>query len=165
MTTPGYPQQPPPGMYPPPIEKKTPNTRVIIILAVIGGIILLCGFGGCVAALSGDKADKVSTTTAPLPTPPSAAQPAGPTQTVQQSSAAQPVPNLTVPELAGVNAAIAGDKLEDLGFTNIQYASATPGVDLVIMRANWTVVSIEPGVGSVIPADSMIIVTVTKNNA
>ncbi|NKY58807.1 PASTA domain-containing protein [Nocardia flavorosea] len=70
-----------------------------------------------------------------------------------------------MPDLVGVNGAVAGDRLEDLGFTNVHYASATPGKDVVLLRANWTVVSIEPGPGTVVPSDSVVVLTMTKDNA
>ncbi|GGK53431.1 DUF4352 domain-containing protein [Nocardia camponoti] len=49
MNAPGYPPQPFPAQSPPPRKKN--NAKVLIL--VIVGIFVLCGFGGCVSALSG----------------------------------------------------------------------------------------------------------------
>ncbi|MFD3591668.1 DUF4352 domain-containing protein [Nocardia sp. NPDC058640] len=66
MSTPQYPGQPypqqpygsqPPG-YPPRPPKKN-NNALIIILAVLGSFVVLCGFGGCIVAMS-DNSDEDS---------------------------------------------------------------------------------------------------------
>ncbi|MGW6729048.1 DUF4352 domain-containing protein [Nocardia sp. NPDC055029] len=85
MTTPPYPQQPYPQPpygrqpgYPPPPKKSNANAIILVIV----GVFVLCGFGGCVAALSSsDDKDKAATTftTAPAgPASPGAQAPGAP---------------------------------------------------------------------------------------
>ncbi|MGQ4618101.1 DUF4352 domain-containing protein [Nocardia sp. R7R-8] len=79
MTTPNFPQQPygPQPGYPPPPPAKKNNTAVIIILVIVG-VLVLCGFGGCVAALSGsDKSDTAAATFTTASAPPGAPAPVG----------------------------------------------------------------------------------------
>ena len=72
---------------------------------------------------------------------------------------------LVVPgNLVGENGAIADSQLKAAGFKNIQYASGTSGVHMVILYQNWTVQSVEPGPGTPVSADSPLVVTMTKNN-
>ncbi|WP_280421919.1 DUF4352 domain-containing protein [Nocardia carnea] len=68
MTHPPYPPQQPYGSYPPPPPPKKKTWPWLIIPALV----LLCGFGGCVAMIS--SSDKASDTSAPVPR---AAAPAG----------------------------------------------------------------------------------------
>lgn len=87
MTTPPYPQQPYPQQpyggqpgypYPPrPPKKSNANT---IILVVVGVLVVLCGFGGCVSALSGsnDKASATTTFTTAAGKPTAPGNPAAP---------------------------------------------------------------------------------------
>lgn len=148
-----YPQQPMP-----PVKKKT--AAWWIIPAVIAGV---CGLGLVAGAIGDDKnSDKSAETSvraAPTAAAPAFSAPAQPTSTVP------PVQNVAIPDVVGKNGAIASDELKKAGFTNVTHGSATPGVDLVMMLSNWTVTSIEPGAGTVIPTDSAIVLTMTKNNS
>ncbi|UGT40857.1 PASTA domain-containing protein [Nocardia yamanashiensis] len=161
-----YPQQPyqqqpfqqPPRPVPP--KKKTPWW--VWVAAAFGALVLLGAIGN---AVDGGK-DKAATTAAPAPL---AAAPAETTQAsapvvVPTSNAAAVVKDLTIPELAGKNGAIAADELKRLGFTNVTYGSATPGVNMVLMLSNWTVQSVEPGPGTTLPSNSAVVLMMTKNN-
>jgi hypothetical protein len=49
-------------------------------------------------------------------------------------------PHLVVmPDLVGLNAAVASDKLQKLGFTKIQYGSQDAEDKVVLLLTNWTV--------------------------
>jgi beta-lactam-binding protein with PASTA domain len=69
---------------------------------------------------------------------------------------------ITIPDLTGQNAKIAEDKLEALGFTNVELASATSKYQNVFVPANWTVVGIEPPAGTTVNAGDTVVVKVTK---
>lgn len=70
---------------------------------------------------------------------------------------------ITIPDIAaGTNAAIAESKLQALGLTNVELASANPKYSNVFLPKNWTVVSIEPGPGTQVQAADPVIVKVTK---
>ncbi|MGO9155428.1 PASTA domain-containing protein [Mycobacterium sp.] len=69
---------------------------------------------------------------------------------------------ITIPDLTGQNAKIAEDKLEALGLTNVELASATSKYQNVFLPANWTVVGIEPAPGTTVNAGDTVVVKVTK---
>lgn len=69
---------------------------------------------------------------------------------------------ITIPDLTGQNAKIAENKLQQLGLTNIDFASATPKYQNVFAPANWTVVGIEPSPGTTVNSTDMVILKVTK---
>ncbi|WP_019925302.1 PASTA domain-containing protein [Nocardia sp. BMG111209] len=77
--------------------------------------------------------------------------------------AAAPV-QLTIPDVIGKNGAIASDELKKLGFKHVSYASGTPGVRMVILASNWTVKSIEPGIGTPADPDDTVVLTMVKIN-
>ncbi|NKY32260.1 PASTA domain-containing protein [Nocardia speluncae] len=159
MANPHYPQQSY-GAYPPPPPKKT-TPKWVIVSAVVGALLVIGMIGN---ALGGGKEDSTENTMVPIASTPAATTPAF-LKPAAPAGTDVPVMDLTVPDLAGTNGEIAAERLEDLGFTNVQYASATPGKDVVLLRANWTVQSVEPGPGTVVPSDSTVVVTMTKNNA
>jgi beta-lactam-binding protein with PASTA domain len=69
---------------------------------------------------------------------------------------------ITIPDLVGMNAKIAEDKLKALGLTNVELASATSKYQNVFVPANWTVVGIEPAPGTSINPGDDVVVKVTK---
>jgi beta-lactam-binding protein with PASTA domain len=69
---------------------------------------------------------------------------------------------ITIPNLIGMNAKIAEDKLKALGLTNVTLASATAKYQNVFVAANWTVVGIEPAAGTSVAAGDTVVVKVTK---
>lgn len=157
---PQYPQQPYPAQRPPLPPKKKPPVWVWIIVAVVG----LCGIGIVGTALGGAKdakdtagADKTPAAATSVIAPVAGAAPAS-------ATAAAPAKDAAIPNVVGKNGAIASDELKRAGFKNVTHGSATPGVDLVIMLSNWTVVKVEPGAGAVVPTDSTVVLTLTKNN-
>ncbi|MCX2931344.1 PASTA domain-containing protein [Mycobacterium sp. CVI_P3] len=70
---------------------------------------------------------------------------------------------ITIPDVTGQNAEIARARLEGLGLTNVELASANPKYSMVILAKNWTVVSIEPAPGTTVDAGSPVIVKVYKD--
>ncbi|MEU7617245.1 PASTA domain-containing protein [Micromonospora rifamycinica] len=97
--------------------------------------------------------DAPAATTAPVPTtPPATTAPAAP-----------PAPaKLTMPNVKGMNAAVADDKLRKLGFTNIQYGSQDENDTVVLMLPNWTVTKQSAKAGSKMLPDDLIVLTCTK---
>ena len=70
--------------------------------------------------------------------------------------------SITIPDLTGQNAKIAENKLEALGITDVEFASATPKYQNVFAPANWTVVSIEPAPGTAVSSSDTVVLKVTK---
>lgn len=95
----------------------------------------------------------------PAPSTVTVTAPAGHGPSSSAAAAAGPV---TIPDLTNENAEIARNKLKDLGLTNVELSSANPKYSMVIMAANWTVVSIDPAPGTVVKADDTVVVKVTK---
>jgi beta-lactam-binding protein with PASTA domain len=90
------------------------------------------------------------------------------TVTAQATATATPVApapptEITIPEVAGQNAEIVRKKLEGLGLTDVSLSSSNPKYSMVIMAANWTVVSIEPVAGTQVKSDDPVVVKVYKD--
>jgi beta-lactam-binding protein with PASTA domain len=119
--------------------------KKMIAATLIGGTALL-GLSACSSA----------------PTEPKAATTF--TQTVSAPAAPAPVAvtNVTIPDVAGQNAEIVRQNLADLGLTNVVMASANPKYSMVLLAANWTVVSIEPGPGTTVRSDDPVVIKATK---
>lgn len=95
-----------------------------------------------------------------------AAQPAPATvsATVAPSatSTAAPGAYVTLPDTYGRNAEIAKTTLENLGLTNVVFASSNTEHSTVSQPADWKVVAMEPGAGTVVKSDDPVILTVVK---
>ncbi|MFF3869598.1 PASTA domain-containing protein [Micromonospora sp. NPDC001898] len=178
--------QPPPTQqfaYPPP--PAAPPRRKLgtgAIIGIVAGALVLacCGITG-IAAIFGDEtqpeaksspataavAERVPPPVEPTPEPTTAAPttpaPATTTAPAPTAPAAPPAPaKLVMPNVKGMNAAVADDKLRKLGFTNIQYGSQDENDTLVLMLANWTVTKQSAKAGSKMLPDDLIVVTCTK---
>lgn len=115
------------------------------------------------AACGGGTPAAPSTVTAPPSTVTVAAAPAAQAPAVAPAVEAPAATGITIPEIpAGTNAEIAQSKLEALGLTNVDLASANPDYSNVFLPKNWTLVSIEPGPGTQVQASDPVIVKVTK---
>jgi hypothetical protein len=76
---------------------------------------------------------------------------------------AAPAEDLTIPDgLEGTNGQLAYERLKDAGFTGVVPTSVDPTRAMPIMYNNWTVTSVEPGAGTTVPADSTVILNMTK---
>ncbi|MGW4124156.1 hypothetical protein [Nocardia sp. NPDC004711] len=136
-----YPQQQPYAqpLRPMPSKKKTPMW--VWVAAVISGLFILGVIG---SALSDGDKKTAATITVPVPITTSVHVLTGPPTT----SAAAQVKDLVVPDdLVGNNGAVAADELKRLGFTNVTYGSATPGVNAVLLPSNT--IELRAGIGAV----------------
>jgi len=74
-----------------------------------------------------------------------------------------PVEDLEIPAgLEGMNGQLAYEQLKDAGFTGVVPTSVDPTRAMPIMYNNWTITSVEPAAGTVVPADSTVILNMTK---
>lgn len=153
-------QQPPAGYsnYPPqpPPAKKTPKWAWIV-----GGVAVLALFGSC--SSFGDGVEQgytaaITPTSAPLPV----AQAPLPSTVAAPTSIVAPVVDVVLPDVKGRNGAIVFDELQELGLTNVSYASRDAADKVVLYVANWTAVKIEPKAGSTVQSDQAVVVTMTK---
>jgi hypothetical protein len=62
-----------------------------------------------------------------------------------------------MPNMVGLNAAVAGDKLLKLGLRNVQYGTTTG--KLVVYAANWQVTKQSTKAGSKVSSDTLIVLT------
>lgn len=143
------------------------NSRAISLLvagATIPAIVTGCGGSTPAAAPSTvTVAPSTVTVAAPNTVTVAAPAPAAPATQVAEAPAAPVLSGITIPDLpAGTNAEIVRDKLQDLGLTNVDLASANPDYTNVFLPKNWTLVSIEPSPGTVVQASDPVIVKVTK---
>ncbi|WP_167768736.1 PASTA domain-containing protein [Nocardia sp. CS682] len=155
--TPAWVAQPRPPMPP----KKKPLSAWVWIAAIIGGLLVVGMIGSAADGNSGDRAARVTTSAAA----PVAVADLSSAPLAKRATTVAPVADIAIPDVVGKNGAIADDILETAGFTKVRYASATPGISLVVMLANWTVVSVEPGAGTVVGSDSVVVLTMTKKNS
>ncbi|WP_280454477.1 PASTA domain-containing protein [Nocardia brasiliensis] len=147
---------------PPPAPKK-PMAAWVWIVGIIGGLLVLGMIGSAVSGKTDNRAAPV--TTAPqahVPVVAAGVESSAPS--ARNTTTVPPVADLAIPDVVGKNGAVADDVLKKAGFTEVSYASASPGVDLVVMLSNWTVVSVEPGAGTVVSSDSVVVLTMTKKN-
>ena len=100
------------------------------------------------------------TVTKPASTVPSAA--GAPSVGSSAPSTASAPGSITIPDVTGQNGKIAEQKLEDLGLTNVELSSANQKYSMVLLPANWTVVSIDPPPGTSVSAGDAVVVKVTK---
>lgn len=129
-----------------------PTTLTAALTAAVAALTL----SGCGSAQDGFNAatQPPATVTVQATPSPSVALPSSPT--------AQPVTQVTIPDVDGKNGAIALEALREAGLTNVQPASRDEQDKLVINPANWTVTSVEPGAGEEVASDSTVVVTMTK---
>ncbi|MGW4152617.1 PASTA domain-containing protein [Micromonospora chersina] len=178
-TTP-WPQQPPAHQPPPPFPAPAAPRRKLgtgaIVGIVIGAVVLgCCGLTGVAALVGGDDPASTSakkaapTAVAPvvpslIPTTASAPTTTAPTVSVAPTTPAAPPKPTTVvmPNLVGMNAAVAQDKLEKLGLTNIQFGSQDENDTFVILAANWTVTKQSHKKGTRVALDDLVVLTCTK---
>jgi beta-lactam-binding protein with PASTA domain len=78
------------------------------------------------------------------------------------STAATSGASITIPDVTGQNAKIAEQSLERLGLSDVSLSSANPKYSVVLLPANWTVVSVEPPPGTLVSANDSVVVKVTK---
>ncbi|OYD70956.1 PASTA domain-containing protein [Rhodococcus sp. OK302] len=132
---------------------------------IVGGVVVLLVIVGMVGGGDKDKEDKAAATVttsvavAPLAPKATTTKAAAPTTTTVEPVV---VAEVTLPDVAGQNGAIVLDKLKKLGLTNVTTASADLKDTVVLLAANWTVVSIEPAPGTIVAGDDLVVVTMTK---
>ncbi|MFD0557355.1 PASTA domain-containing protein [Stackebrandtia endophytica] len=88
--------------------------------------------------------------------------PDGSDETVEESPE---VAEIEMPSVVDMNAAVARDELERLGFTNVQFGSLDEEHNTigVVNPANWTVIEQSHEPGRLVPADAVIVLGCMKN--
>lgn len=61
-----------------------------------------------------------------------------------------------------MNAAVAADELERLGFEEIEFGSVDEFDTVVIVPENWTVVEVSPEPGAEVSADGTVVLMCSK---
>lgn len=93
--------------------------------------------------------------------PPVVAPTSAPTDPIG-SATAKPVVDVVLPEVKGRNGRLVYAELQELGLTDVSYASRDADDKVVINPANWTAVKIEPAAGTTVRSDEPVVVTMTK---
>jgi PASTA domain len=130
-----------------------PSMRFLCALSALTLILAACGSNT-------SSSPSTVTVTKPASTVPSAA--GAPSVGSSEPSTASASGSITIPDVTGQNGKIAEQKLEDLGLTNVELSSANPKYSMVLLPANWTVVSIDPPPGTSVSAGDAVVVKVTK---
>jgi hypothetical protein len=149
------PQQPYQQPLQPPVKPKRPKWQYWA--AGAGAVLVLGGIGSAFGDKSKDTKPAPLVAAATTTSVAAVAPPAVKTPVVTTPAAA-PVKDVTIPDIVGKNGAIVLDQLTKLGFTNVQYGSVNPKDKVPILYTNWTVVSVEPGPGTVVSSDSIVVV-------
>jgi hypothetical protein len=71
-------------------------------------------------------------------------------------------PDITLPDVVGQNAKSASEQLGRIGLLNVQLTSANPNYAMVLVAANWTVVSTNPAPCSVVKSHDHVVLHVMK---
>jgi hypothetical protein len=95
------------------------------------------------------------------PTPAPTAAPHSPIKCATQPGAENSA-DITAPDVVGQNAQAASEQLNQLGLLNVQLSSANPNYAVVLVAANWTVVSTNPAPCTVITRHDHVVLHVTK---
>lgn len=137
-----------------------------VALISVGVVIVVCGLALCGMNLSDPpqkKADSGSHQQQGGDGGEDAVPPTGP---AGSASAAQPAPtnSAVVPDLVGLNAAVAGDQLKHLGFKHVEYASGDKRYRMVIVPQNWSVTKQSAAAGTRLAKDTLIVLTCVKPN-
>jgi hypothetical protein len=147
--------------YPSPGVPPKSNTTKVVLFTVGGVLALCCGVAG-VAALSDRD----------LKSHPSHTADAGVAIRTEATKTGSPAPlsppkdlkpkSVAMPDVRGQNAAVAQDYLRRLGFTNVTFGSQDEFDTWVVLPANWTVKKQSMKAGRKVPADTLIVLTCTK---
>lgn len=120
-----------------PAPRSRSRDRLAVVLALVASLVL----SGCVAG--GTDAS---------------ASPAPPRPRPAVTSASHAV----MPDLQGVNAAMARDALARRGLSSVRFTSAEPGVRFVVQSADWHVVRQSAAAGTTVATATRIELTVRK---
>jgi hypothetical protein len=133
---------------------------LLVAAAITTVTLAACGGGSPAAPSTVTVAPSTVTVAASAP---AAGVPASQAPAVAPVLEAPAATGITIPDIpAGTNAEIAQSKLEALGLTNVDLASANPDYSNVFLPKNWTLVSIEPAPGTQVQSSDTVIVKVTK---
>lgn len=152
------------------------TSRTTLIAIAVAGVLILCGGAvGIATALGDDPAEPAAQPPATSAPPGSAAAPQAIPTIIKSVVPSTPVPpttpmpttsaapkTLAVPNLVGNNAAVADDELRKLGFTNVNFGSQDKNDRVVLLLTNWTVTKQSTKAGQKVPADTLIVLTCTK---
>lgn len=128
-----------------------PRAALVPLAVVLALFALGCGMRPTQPA---QPAPTLATTEATTPTVAATTAAAAPTS---------PAPTLvTMPNVVGVNAAVAEDQLKRLGFTNIQFGTVD-GHSFVALPQNWTVKTQSAKAGTQVMSDTVVVLGCAKN--
>lgn len=136
---------------------------------IVGGIVAVLLFLIILGAVTGDPKKDEQPTAATTSTVTQTQQVVTTTTAVGTTSpptttSAAAVEEIEIPDgLVGMNAQLAFEKLQALGFTKITPSSTDESASVPVLLSNWTVTGIEPGAGTRQPSSSTIILKMSKD--
>jgi hypothetical protein len=137
-----------------------------VVALVSGALVLVCAL--IVVAIGMSNRSPQTPTAAPTPAAAAAtggrstAPAASPTASKAAAASSSAPAMVAMPKLVGLNAAVARDQLDKLGFTNIQLGSQDAEDTVVILASNWTVTKQSTAAGAQVSTDTLIVLTCTK---
>ena len=162
---PVYPQTPiAPGQWAPMQAPRKSNT-VKVTLIITGAVVGLCVFLGVIGMITGDPSgQKQERQAAAVPTVPTTLATTETPAPLSSPEPDKPAEKVAMPDVRGQNAAVAQDYLSKLGFTQVTFGSQDELDTWVVLPQNWTVKKQSTAPGRKIPADTLIVLTCTKND-
>jgi hypothetical protein len=122
----------------------------------------ICATAVIMAGCGSSQTSSPSTITVTRPASTVSSAASAPSVSGREPSTAIASASIIIPDVAGENGKIAEQKLENLGLTNVTLSSANPKYSMVLLPANWTVVSTDPPAGTSVSAGDAVVVKVTK---
>jgi hypothetical protein len=130
---------------------------VFVLLLAIGWLVSLCSPSHTHTAATTLPATVTTPSTSYVR--PAALSPVGP----GSANVVAPGGQVELPDVAGQNAKDAENELKYLGLTNVELTSANPKYHMVLVPANWTVVSVDPPAGTAVSTNGRVVLDVTKD--
>ena len=154
-----------------PVPSTPINRKPWFWIAISGTVLLLaCCLGVAVSAFQSDDpaaGDTGAASQAPQESPSANESPdeSADESEDEPTQESPEVAEIEIPSVIDMNAAVARDELERLGFTNVQFGSLDEEHNTlgVLVPANWTVVEQSHAPGSMVLTDAVIVLGCVKN--
>jgi hypothetical protein len=156
----------PPERYPDryPITPRRLSKKAVIAGVVCTVLLAVLCLSGLTLSMSGTGGAKPVGASSAHPTQPPAGQPGKPTQpaAVPKTATTTAGQIVTMPDIVGVNAAVAEDQLHRLGLRNLEFTSGDKRYLLVLVLRNWTVTKQSVAAGTRVDKTAPIVLTCVK---
>jgi hypothetical protein len=142
------------------------SKKAVIAAVVCTVLLVLLCLSGLVMSMSDGRDGKPDVPAAPTPTPttPLSQRAAAEleTHTARPDTHTPRSDAVTMPDVVGLNAAVAQDQLNELGLTNLRFASGDKRYRVVLVVRNWSVTKQSTPAGTQVDKATLIVLTCVK---